>query len=80
MNTEKKKYFCDTNDEYKELLSSFVATKAYAKAHEYKLNKEQTWRLMEWAINYAINIFEKKEPFSYAMMDNDFERHLTSLL
>lgn len=79
MNTEKMDYFCETNDEYKELLSSFVTTKAYAKAHEHKLNEEQTWRLMEWAINYAINIFEKKEPFNYNMMDNDFESHLASL-
>lgn len=79
MNTEKKDYFCNTNNEYKELLSSFVATKAFIKIEEHELNKNQAWRLMEWAINYAINIFEKKEPFNYAMMDNDFERHLASL-
>lgn len=78
--TEKKDYFCNTNDEYKELLSSFVATKAYSKAHEHGLNEEQTWRLIEWAINYAINIFEKKEAFNYTIMDNDFESHLASLV
>lgn len=79
MNTERKDYVCETADEYKELLSSFVATKAYDKIKEHELNGTQTWMLMEWAINYAINIFEKKEPFNYAMMDNDFERHLASL-
>lgn len=79
MNTIKGDYFCNTNDEYKELLSSFVATKAFIKIEENELNENQAWKLMEWAINYAINIFEKKEPFNYAMMDNDFENHIASL-
>ncbi len=79
MNEEKKKYACNSVDEYKELLSSFVATKAYDKIKEHKLNENQLCKLMEWAINYAINIFEKKDPFNYGMMDNDFESHLASL-
>jgi aspartate carbamoyltransferase regulatory subunit len=79
MNTEKMDYFCETNDEYKELLSSFVATKAFIKIEEHELNENQAWRLMEWAINYTINIFENKEPFNYAKMDNDFESYLASL-
>ena len=79
MNTEKKDYFCNTNDEYKELLSSFVATKAYSKIDEHNLNKNQSWKLMEWAINYAINIFDKRETFNYARMDNDFENYIAGL-
>lgn len=79
MSTDRKGYFCDSDDEYKELLSSFVATKAYSKIKEHELNEEQSCRLMEWAINYAINIFDKREPFNYAIMDNDFENHLAIL-
>lgn len=79
MSTERKDYFCKSNDEYKELLSSFVATKAYSKIEEHSLNENQSWKLMEWAINYAINIFDKREPFNYARMDNDFENHIASL-
>lgn len=80
MNEEQKTYVCETADEYKELLSSFVATKAYSKIEEYGLNVNQTWMLMEWAINYAINLYENKQPLNYNMMDKDFERHLTSLV
>lgn len=79
MNEEKKTYVCEAAVEYKELLSSFVATKAYNKIKEHELNGNQAWKLMEWAINYAINIFEKKEPFNYAMMDKDFECYLACL-
>ena len=79
MNTERKDYFCESNDEYKELLSSFVATKTYSKIDEHNLNKNQSWKLTEWAINYAINIFDKIEPFNYARMDNDFENYIASL-
>jgi len=78
MNTEKKEYVCNSLDEYKELLSSFVATKAYNKIKEHELNENQAWRLMEWAINYAINLYENRQTINYNMMDNDFESYLAS--
>ena len=34
---------------------------------------------MEWAINYAINLYEKGEALNYNDMDNDFESHIASL-
>lgn len=39
MNTERKDYFCKSKDEYKEILSSFVATKVYSKIKEHNLNE-----------------------------------------
>jgi len=76
MNTERKEYICENLDEYKELLSSFVATKAYAKIKEHNLNENQAWKLMEWAINYAINLYEKRETLNYYVMDLDFEKYI----
>lgn len=76
MNTERKKYVCENEDEYKELLSSFVATKAYSKIKEHELNENQVWKLMEWAINYAINLNEKSEPLNYNDIDLDFEKYI----
>ena len=80
MNTERKTYVCENMDEYKELLSSFVATKAYTKIKEHELDVNQSWKLMEWAINYAINLYEKGEALNYNDMDNDFESHIASLV
>lgn len=79
MSTERKKYVCDSVDEYKELLSSFVATKAHSKIKEHELNENQACKLMEWSINYAINLYEKGETLNYNDMDLDFENHLSSL-
>lgn len=79
MNTERKTYVCENKDEYKELLSSFVATKAHSKIKEHELDVNQSWKLMEWAINYAINLYEKGEALNYNDMDNDFESHIASL-
>lgn len=76
MNTDRKKYVCENEDEYKELLSSFVATKAYAKIKEHNLNENQAWKMMEWAINYAINLNEKGEILNYYAMDLDFEKYI----
>lgn len=77
--TERKEYVCENLDEYKELLSSFVATKAYSKIKEHKLNENQMWKLIEWAINYAINLYENRQTINYNMMDNDFENYIASL-
>lgn len=79
MSTDRKTYVCENEDEYKEMLSSFVTTKSYAKIKEHNLNENQSWKLMEWAINYAINLYENKQPLNYNMMDNDFESHIASL-
>lgn len=75
MNIERT-YICENKDEYKEILSSFVATKAYSKINEHNLNKNQVWKLVEWAINYAINLNEKNEMLNYNNMDNDFEKYI----
>lgn len=76
MNTERKTYVCENKDEYKEILSSFVATKAYSKIKEHNLNGNQSWKLMEWAINYSINIFEEGRTLNYNNMDLDFEKYI----
>lgn len=79
MSTDRKTYICENEDEYKEILSSFVATKSYSKIKEHNLNENQSWKLMEWAIKYSINLFEDGRSLNYNDMDNDFENYITSL-
>ena len=79
MDNAKYDYFCEDLNEYRDLIASMASTKAFVKIDEHDLDKNQAWKLIEWAISYSIDLYSSRKPFSYKQMDIDFENRIKSM-